>query len=244
MAHTDFNESAAVDVLTEDTMIHNRKVTALVPIKEHSERVTGKNFRDFCGKPLYQHILDTLDRTYAVDEIVINTDSPRVSQEAPGLSRKVRVIDRPAELIGDAVSTNRIFEYDLSQTDADLYIQTHATNPLLRSETIALALKQYLDVEESYDSLFSVNAYQSRFYTTEGQPVNHDPENLIPTQDLKPVYEENSCIYVFTKESFAKKGRRIGMTPFMFPTPKIESVDIDDEFTFRLAELLGLYARR
>jgi CMP-N-acetylneuraminic acid synthetase len=56
------------------------------------------------------------------------------------------------------------------------------------------------------------------------------------------VYEENSCLYVFTKESFARKHRRIGVKPLMFPTPQIESVDIDDEFTFRLAELLGLYA--
>ncbi|MDA0578340.1 MAG: acylneuraminate cytidylyltransferase family protein [Verrucomicrobia bacterium] len=223
-------------------MIHNRKVTALVPIKDHSARVPGKNFRDFSGKPLYQHILSTLDRTYAVDEILINTDSHRVMQEAPALSAKIRVLARPAELVGDAVSTNRIFAYDLSQSSADIYLQTHATNPLLKSETIAKALRQFVDGEDQHDSLFSVNRFQSRFYTHDGRPVNHDPEVLIPTQDLMPVYEENSCLYVFTKESFAQKQRRIGLKPIMFPTPQIESVDIDDEFTFRLAELLGLYA--
>ena len=36
------------------------------------ERVPNKNVRPFCGKPLYHHIIDTLDRTYAVDEVVIN----------------------------------------------------------------------------------------------------------------------------------------------------------------------------
>jgi CMP-N-acetylneuraminic acid synthetase len=225
-------------------MIHDRKVTALVPIKEHSARVTGKNFRDFCGKQLYQHIVQTLDRTYAVDEVVINTDSSRVIQEAPALSPKIRVIERPEELRGDAVSTNRIFAYDLTRTDADIYLQTHATNPLLKAETIAHALKLFVESEGEYDSLFSVNAFQSRFYTNEGVPVNHDPEDLIPTQDLDPVYEENSCIYVFTSESFAKKNRRIGLKPLMFPTPNIESIDIDDEFTFRLAELLALYSHQ
>lgn len=223
-------------------MIHNRRVTALVPIKDHSERVKGKNFRDFCGKPLYQHILLTLDRTYAVDEIVIDTDSPRVIEEAPSVSPKVRVLDRPAELRGDAVSTNKLFAYDLTQTEADIYVQTHATNPLLKSETVARALRTFVDAEDKYDSLFSVNRFQSRFYMQDGKPVNHDPEVLIPTQDLKPVYEENSCLYVFTKESFSKRHRRIGLNPMLFPTPQIESVDIDDEFTFRLAELLGLYA--
>ena len=110
-------------------MIHNRKVTALVPIKDHSARVNGKNFRDFCGRPLYHHIILALDRTYAVDEIVIDTDSPRVIGEAGRISRKVRVIERPEELRGDFVSTNKIFDYDLKQAKADIYIQTHATNP-------------------------------------------------------------------------------------------------------------------
>lgn len=223
-------------------MIHDRKVTALVPIKDHSERVSGKNFRDFSGKPLYQHILQTLDRTYAVDEILINTDSPRILQEAPGISRKVRVIERPDELVGDDVSTNKLFEYDLAHSDADVYVQTHATNPLLKSETIAAGLKLFLDNDVKHDSVFSVNEFASRFYSHEGVPINHNPEDLIPTQDLDPVFEENSCLYVFTRESFAQHGRRIGDRPLMFPTPPIESTDIDDEFTFRLAELLALYA--
>ena len=225
-------------------MIHNRKVIALVPIKDHSERVKGKNFRDFCGKPLYYHIIHTLDRVYAVDEIVIDTDSPRVVAEAPGLSRKVRIIERPEELCGDHVSTNRIFEYDLSQTEADIYIQTHATNPILKAETIAKALAKFISIEDEYDSLFSVNKYQSRFYMHDGSPVNHDPEKLIRTQDLPPMYEENSSLYVFTKESFKKEGGRIGVKPFMFVTPPIESTYIDDEFTFRIAELLALYASK
>ena len=224
-------------------MIHNRKVTALVPIKEHSERVPGKNFRDFYGKPLYQHIIHTLDQTYAVDEIVIDTDSHRVIREAPGLSSKVQVLERPVELRGDEVSTNRIFAYDLQQVESDLYLQSHATNPLLKAETIAQGLKTFIEAEDRHDSLFGVNAFHSRFYRSDGTPVNHDPENLIPTQDLDPVYEENSCLYIFTRESFEKKNRRIGLTPLMCPVPKIEAIDIDDEFTFKVAELLGLYAR-
>jgi CMP-N-acetylneuraminic acid synthetase len=223
-------------------MIHDRKVVALLPVKDHSERVKGKNFRLFCGKPLFHHIIHTLDLVYAIDEIVIDTDSPRIIAEAPGLSRKVQIIKRPEELCGDFVSTNKIFEYDLSQIKADIYIQTHATNPILKAETIAKSIGKFVSVEDEYDSLFSVNKYQSRFYNVGCTPINHDPENLIRTQDLEPIYEENSCLYVFTAESFKKKKRRIGIKPFMFETPPIESVDIDDEFTFRIAELLALYA--
>lgn len=222
-------------------MIHNRKVTALVPMKAHSERVPNKNVRPFCGKPLYQHIIHTLDKTYAVDEIVINTDSEVIAQGAPTLSRKVHTVERPEELRGDFVSMNRILEYDLSQLETDIVLQTHSTNPLLRSETIGKALKGFVEDEE-HDSLFSVNAYQSRFYDREGNAINHNPDELLRTQDLPFLYEENSCIYVFTRESFGLRMRRIGENPLLYPTPWIESIDIDNEYMFRLAELLAGYA--
>ncbi len=227
-------------------MIYSRKVTALVPIKDHSERVSKKNFREFSGKPLYHNILSELQKTYAVDEILVNTDSDRVATEAPALFSKVKIIRRPESLIGDFVSVNKLIEYDLVHSDGDIFIQTHATNPLLKAETIARALKAFVEKEEenAADSLFSINRFQSRFYTEAGKPINHNPDELLRTQDLSPVFEENSCLYIFTRTSFEKCGRRIGLNAACFETPRIESIDIDDEFTFKLAELLALYSNQ
>lgn len=222
-------------------MIHNRRVVAIVPIKEHSERVKNKNFREFSGKPLYHHILDTLDKTYAVDQIIVDTDSVIVMKEAPELNQKVKIIERPKELRGDFVSVNRIIEYDISQVDSDIYVQTHATNPLLKSETIAKALKKFIEDEDGHDSLFSVNQFQSRFYWKDGKAINHDPKELIRTQDLDPIYEENSLLYIFTRNSFEKHKHRIGNNPITYSTPRLESIDIDGEFEFHLAEMFALY---
>lgn len=224
-------------------MIFNQKVVAFVPMKEHSERVPGKNMRLFAGRPLFHHILDTLENTYAVDEVMVDTDSAEIAAEASVHFSKVHALDRPQELRGDFVSMNKIIAYDISQVPADIYVQTHATNPLLRSETIAEALHRFIQSEE-HDSLFSVNRLYTRLYTASGEPINHDPGKLIRTQDLPPVFEENSALYIFTKESFAVHRRRIGDRPLMFETDRIESIDIDDEFTFRLAEMLASYARR
>jgi len=224
-------------------MIQNRKVIALVPIKEHSERVTNKNFRSFGGKPLYHHIIQILEHTYAVDNIIINTDSFVVKNEAIQLFSKVIIHDRPNELIGDFISVNTLIESDLNRSEADIYIQTHATNPLLKAETIASALNRFVEEENGYDSLFSVNKFQSRFYDKDGNPVNHNPNELLRTQDLPPLYEENSCLYIFTKESFAKRKTRIGEKPILYTIPNIEAVDIDDEYTFKLAEIIALYSK-
>lgn len=223
-------------------MIHNRKVTALIPIKEHSERVKNKNFRPFIGKPLYHHILETLDHTYAVDDIIINTDSYIVMNEAPKLSAKIIIHERPEELQGDFVSVNKIIAHDIEKAESDIFIQTHATNPLLKAETIAGALKKFIESEDKYDSVFSVNRFQSRFYDSNGKAINHNPDELIRTQDLSPIYEENSNFYIFTNDSFTKYKRRIGDQPLLFEISKIESIDIDDEFSFKLAEILSLYA--
>lgn len=222
-------------------MIHDRKVIALVPIKEHSERVKDKNFRSFCGEPLYHHILKTLENTYAVDEVIINTDSPLVMNEAPRLFSKVRVIERPKELRGDHISVNKLIAHDLTVIDANIYLQTHATNPLLKAETIGKSLKLFVENEGKYDSLFSVNRFQSRFYDKDCAPINHNTDTLIRTQDLDPIYEENSNLYIFTKESFNKKKRRIGKAPMIYEMSRVESIDIDDEFSFHLAEILALF---
>ena len=222
-------------------MIFSKTVTAIVPIKAHSERVPEKNFRPFAGRPLYHHILDTLQETYAVDHVLIDTDSPVIMDEAPRMFSKVRVVERPAELRGDFTSVNRIIGHDMGQIASDIYLQTHATNPLLRSATITDALNAFARSEQ-HDSLFTVNRFQTRLYAADGSPINHNPQELIRTQDLPPVYEENSCLYVFTRESYEAAGqRRIGLTPMMFETDRIESVDIDDEFTFGLAELLARF---
>ena len=64
--------------------------------------------------------------------------------------------------------------------------------------------------------------------------------NLKRTQDIEPWYEENSCLYFFNKSSFNKTNSRIGISPQMFVTPSLESVDIDEVSDWILAESLAL----
>jgi CMP-N-acetylneuraminic acid synthetase len=94
--------------------------------------------------------------------------------------------------------------------------------------------------EKGKDSLFTVNEYQTRFYRKDGSAVNHDPDVLLPTQELEPWYEENSNLYIFTKDSFRKTNARIGAAPILFPTPTLESADIDNATQWRIAEIIAL----
>jgi CMP-N-acetylneuraminic acid synthetase len=211
-------------------------------MKANSERVKGKNFRPLAGKPLFQWILDALLSVDDISCVVINTDAKEILMEN-GLVESDRVIirQRKSDLCGDFVSMNLILADDIEAVEADAYLMTHTTNPLISSETIKRALKEYENGLPKYDSLFSVNKIQTRFYRADMSPVNHNPDELVRTQDLEPWFEENSCLYMFSRESFSKTSARIGKAPQIFVTPPLESIDIDEPEDWAMAEAVAIY---
>lgn len=219
------------------------RVVALVPMRHGSERVPGKNHRVLAGKRACCWVIDALLASGVIDEVLIDTDSAPIREigelHAGQGGTRVRVIERPAHLSGGHVSMNDVIRHDLAQTDADIVVQTHATNPLLRPETIARCVRAYQDQAPTHDSLFTVTRHQARFYTPAGAPLNHNPHELLRTQDLRPMYEENSCLYVFSPASFEEAGARIGRRPVMVELDPIEAVDLDEERDFALAEAIA-----
>jgi CMP-N-acetylneuraminic acid synthetase len=215
-------------------------------MKANSDRVKGKNFKDFCGKPLFRWVLDTLRAVNEIDEVVINTDAKAILLEH-GLVEDgfVRIRDRKQEICGDDVSMNAVIADDVESIEASIYLMTHVTNPLLTADTIRAALKRFKREQKlgACDSLFTVNRVQTRFYRGDGSPINHDPKKLIPTQDIEPWFEENSNIYIFTHRSFEKANARIGLNPIMYEMNPLESIDIDTQsdcsFAMVAARLAG-----
>lgn len=218
------------------------KIVALVPMRHHSQRVPGKNYRSLAGKPLYAYVIQTLLGVSGIDQVVVDTDSPVIKAGLQTNFPTVLVLDRPSHLCGDAVSMNEILAWDTSQVQADFYLQTHTTNPLLTSATVERALQTLLDNFPAYDSLFSVTRLQVRLWDQLSRPINHNPAILLQTQDLPPVYAENSNIYIFTRQHLISRRNRLGERPLMFEIQAAEAVDIDTELDFMLAETMILHA--
>jgi len=214
------------------------KIAALVPMRHNSQRVPGKNYRKLAKKPLFHHIIETLLAVPEIDVVVVDTDSEPIMAGLREHFPLVKIINRHEELRADDRPMNDILLYDTDQVEADFYIQTHSTNPLLRAETLSAAIRAFLEAYPDKDSLFSVTRWQTRLYDRHGKAINHDPTELIQTQDLPPVYEENSCIYLFTRENLLKHNHRIGPNPLMFEIPVFEAVDIDEESNFQIADIL------
>jgi CMP-N-acetylneuraminic acid synthetase len=213
-------------------------IVALVPMRHHSQRVPGKNYRPLAGKPLFHHILETLLAVPEIEKVVVDTDSNPVMEGLRKHFPQVVIINRPESLRADDVPMNDILLYDTAQVQADFYLQTHSTNPLLRPETVSRAIATFLEAYPEKDSLFSVTRWQTRLYDQHGKAINHDPTVLLQTQDLPPVYEENSCLYLFARQNLLERHHRIGTNPILFEIDPAEAWDIDEELDFEITDFL------
>ena len=220
------------------------KIIAIIPIKHNSDRVPCKNYKLFNKKPLFYWIMDTILKVERINMIVIDTDSEIIKKGIETHFQKymnrIIIYNRPEHLIGGEVATNLLFINAIKELklDADLYFQTHTTNPLLSVKTINRAIDTYIENINKYDTLFSVKKHHTRFYNKDGSDMNHNRFKLIPTQNLDPIYEENSCIYLFTKESLFKYKARMSKDAYLFEMEDIESTDIDWPEDFIIAEIL------
>lgn len=214
------------------------KLAALIPMRHHSQRVPGKNYRPLAGKPLFHHIIETLLSVPEIETVMVDTDSEPVMDGVRRFFPNVKLIQRPEHLRADDVPMNDILLHDTAQVDADFYLQTHSTNPLLKAETIARGIQAFFASYPAKDSLFSVTRLQTRLYDQFGKAINHNPLGLIQTQALPPVYEENSCMYIFNRANLAAKHHRISDHPLMFEIDADEAWDIDEELDFEIANFL------
>jgi CMP-N-acetylneuraminic acid synthetase len=214
------------------------KIVALVPMRHHSQRVPGKNYRLLAGRPLFHHIIDTLQDVSEIEQIIVDTDSDVIIESLRRHYPAVGIINRPEHLCADDVPMNEILMFDVMHVESDFFLQTHSTNPLLKAETLSRAIKTFFANYPEFDSLFSVTRLQTRLYDQHGRAINHNPRKLIQTQDLPPVFEENSCLYIFSRQGLEKYHHRIGRKPTFFEIDPAEAWDIDGELDFHICNYL------
>lgn len=220
-------------------MSSRHRLVALMPMRHSSERVPGKNYRPFGdGRPLFHHMVDVMLSCPQIDKIVIDTDSELIKEQCTEQFPDVVVLDRPQHLLGGMTPMNDVLLHDISEVPSEFYLQTHSTNPLLTKETMQKAVDAFFDNYPIYDSLFSVTRLQTRLWDSLARAVNHNPNILLRTQDLPPIYEENSCIFIFPGDLMKERHSRIGNRPFMFEMDRLEAQDIDEEIDFRVADLI------
>ena len=208
---------------------------AIIPIKQVSKRVPGKNFRLFCGHPLYKYIISNTVNSSSFDEIYIDTDSEEIKSYAKKLNLKI--IDRPEELTLDNINGNDLIVNAYSKIDrkADLVFQLFATAPLLSKDSIKKCVNEFSLKIDKFDSCFTVTEENGWFWFNT-LPVNYQPNILPRSQDAPNLIKETTGLYAITSKALLKYKSRIGAKPLMIKIPEIEALDIDTDYEFSFAE--------
>lgn len=208
------------------------KIVALVPIRLNSQRVEGKNLRLLGGRPLMTYLLESLVAARNIDEVYVYCSDESIKQYLP---EGATFLKRDPKLDSNTTLGEEIYNAFTKEVEADIYVLAHATSPFIRTSTIEQGVDKVASGE--YDSAFSAEKVQT-FTWWQGRPLNYSLERIPRTQDLEPVYVETSAFFIFRREVWLNKHRRIGDCPYTAVTDRIESMDIDNPDDFKLAEAI------
>ena len=103
---------------------------AVIPARYASTRLPGKPLLDICGKPLIQHVWETVSRARGLDEVVVATDDMRIAHAVQAFGGKVCMTSPDCRSGSD-----RVREVAASLA-ADVYVNVQGDEPLLEASAI------------------------------------------------------------------------------------------------------------
>jgi len=228
-------------------MYKGKKILCVIPARAGSKGVPGKNVRLLGKKPLIAYTIEQAKRSKLIDRTIVSTDSIKIAEVARKFGAEVPFM-RPSKLASDNSSTIDVLLHTMDWADNkakytfDILVLLHATTPFRSPEDIDNCIK--LLVDKKADNIFSVTeAYRNPYFNM----VELNSKNVVSLvkkgkfvtrQSAPAVYDMNSSIYAWKKEVLKNKKSSFLKKTIIFEMPKERSIDIDDMFDFKIAELL------
>ncbi|WP_119072838.1 cytidylyltransferase domain-containing protein [Aggregatilinea lenta] len=213
------------------------RVLAVVPARGGSKGIPRKNVRLMAGQPLISYALRALAAAQMVDCVVVSTDDDEIKAVARRCGAEV--IDRPAELAGDAVTLDPVVYHAVEQVEAagflpDVVLTVQPTAPLLRPATIDRAVR--LLVESGAETVISVVNETHLAWTTgaEGRGVPLY-EKRVNRQQLPQRLRETGGVFA-SRRDIVTPHNRIGQDVRLLELDRLEGLDIDAVEDWWIAE--------
>lgn len=200
-----------------------------------SKRVLNKNIRSFSGSNLLDIKIRHLMELDALKNIYVNSDSPEILDIAS--SSGATPIKRDPYFATSEVPINEVYK-NLAQSVPNQHILfAHLTSPLVTVDTLKKCYKTYLELPVGYDSLATVTEFK-KFLWYEDHPVNYNPTDMSQSQDLPNYFFLNFAYNILPRDLMIELQNIVGNKFFPYFLDDLESVDIDTEFEFSIAEFL------
>ena len=208
------------------------KLTAIIPVRAGSQRVKNKNIKPFANTTLLDIKIETLKKVQGIDDIIVSSDSQEMLKIAKEHDVNVHIRD---EYFASNEVNNSDFMQNLSTiVDEGHIMYSPCTSPLLSSETITEIVSKYKN--NKLRNIVTVTTQKHHMWLN-GKPLNYDPTNAPNSQDLPDIYSINYGCCILSKDDLYKH-KNVVVEPTFHITNEIESIDIDTEFDFIIAEFV------
>lgn len=211
------------------------KVVMFIPIKLNNERLPNKNILPLNNIPMCQYLFNTVKDIDIIDEKYVYCSNTKIKEYMP---HEIELKIRGKKLDDFKTKGLEIINSFVNEVDADIYVLAHVTQPFIKKESIIEAIEKVKT--GYYDSAFSAKELR-QYCWYDKKPVNYNPDDIVRTQDLKPIYMETGAFYIFTKNVYEKKGNRIGYKPYIKIVDDIEAIDIDTKADYDFANYVSRY---
>ena len=212
---------------------------AFVPVRGGSKSIPGKNIKSFCGSPLVYWVLNELNKTVSIDEVIVATDSLEIKNVIESFNfSKVVIYDRDKQNADDFASTEsamlEYINYQQNLSDEDTFILVQVTSPFTQSLDFESALQEMKNTQS--DSLLSCARMKRFFWNKEGIPINYDYNNRPRRQDFEGYLVENGAFYINKVGNIKKYKNRLSGKICVYEMPEYTSVEIDEIEDWIVAE--------
>ena len=223
---------------------HQDNNVAMVPVRMGSKRVKSKNIRMIAGYPLVYYILKSVieSNKFKMTNIYINSEDNIFKSLAEKLG--INFYLRPSYLATDS-ATNDDFVLDfIKNVNCSNIFQFLSTSPLIKAQTISNFFDSHIN--SNMDTSISVSEVRIEcLYKNKG--INFLPtKQTPPSQELEPILAYACGLMAWSKEKFISNYHKFNGAAYhggedaknLFKLSEIESIDIDNEEDFLIAESL------
>ncbi len=217
-----------------------KKKIAFLPVRGGSKSIPNKNIKSFCNKPLLFWVLNELQNSCLIDEIIVATDSIEIKKISLCFNfSKLTVYDRNKENAKDNSTTESVLLEYLNfrrLNNNDIIFLVQATSPFTKSIDFESAYKIFVDSDS--DSLLSCTIFKRFLWDKQCKPKNYDIYNRPRRQDIDGDFIENGAFYISFVKNILKSKNRISGKISIYEMEEYTSFEIDEEYDWIIAENL------
>lgn len=218
-------------------------IITIIPARGGSKGIPKKNIALLGGKPLLAYTIEAVQEANLNGPIVVSTDDYEIAVIAKKFG--AQVVKRPQEISGDTAPTEDallhvLYEYQARGMSFDMVLTLQPTSPFRNPKTISEFVKRFCEIHSEYDAMLSFHEDRTDFWVQEGNGAFHRlfPDAPRRRQARRPLYGENSVLYITKVTALSETKSILGRRPAGFIIAHEEALDINDSRDLLLAEFL------